>query len=64
MGYLARQKDSGPETLRQAVIVGSVMASFNVEDYSCRRLKGLTPQEIEGRIREFKKLSHFGEIKV
>jgi sugar/nucleoside kinase (ribokinase family) len=64
MGYLAREKDVGPETLKQAVIIGSVIASFNVEDFSCRRLKRLTPQEISERIGQFKTLSHFEEIKI
>lgn len=64
MGYLARQGDSGPETLRQAVIVGSVMASFNVEDFSCRRLQTLTREEIGKRMEEFKKLSRFEMIRM
>ena len=65
IGFLAG-RDGGlrPEVLKQAVIVGSVMASFNVEDFSCRRLKGLTGEEINRRIREFKKLSHFEEVRI
>lgn len=64
MGYLARNGELGVNTLKQAVIVGSVMASFNVEDFSCRRLKRLTSAEINDRINLFKKLSHFEEIKI
>lgn len=65
VGFLASKKgDMGVDTMKQAVIVGSVMASFNVEDFSCRRLKDLTRQEINQRIREFKQLSHFEEIRV
>lgn len=59
MGYLAHKNDLGPETMKQAVIVGSAMASFNVEDFSCRRLKNLTMAEINQRVHEFKRLSHF-----
>jgi len=64
MGYLAKSGEIKVETLKQAVIVGSVMASFNVEDFSCRRLKRLTSAEINGRIKQFKDLSHFEEIKL
>jgi sugar/nucleoside kinase (ribokinase family) len=52
------------ETFKQAVIVGSAMASFNVEDFSCRRLKSLTPKEIGQRIALFKKLSHFEDVSI
>ena len=38
IGYLARTGDSSEATLRRAVILGSVMASLNVEDFSLRRL--------------------------
>jgi sugar/nucleoside kinase (ribokinase family) len=64
MGYLARNGEIGVNALKQAVIVGSVMASFNVEDFSCRRLKRLTAAEINDRINLFKKLSHFEEIRL
>ncbi len=64
MGYVTQKRDVAPETLKQAVIVGSAMASFNVEDFSCRRLKTLTEGEIGERIRQFRRLSHFEEIKI
>jgi sugar/nucleoside kinase (ribokinase family) len=64
LGYLASKGDVKPATLRQAVIVGSALASFNVEDFSCRRLQTLTLPEINKRLDEFRKLSHFEEIRV
>ena len=64
MGYLASQGEVTMTSLRQAVIIGSVMASFNVEDFSCNRLRNLTSVEIKQRAAEFKKLSHFEEIKI
>ncbi len=63
MGYLAGYGKVDSRTLRQAVIVGSAMASFNVEEFSCRRLKKLTFQEINKRVAEFKRLSDFDVIK-
>lgn len=62
MGYLAHNGDVGEKCLRQATIFGSVIASFNVEDFSFNRFKRLEKGEIEKRFREFKMLSHFEEI--
>lgn len=62
MGYLANTRNSDNGVIRQAIIFGSVMASFNVEDFSFNRLKYLTYTEIEGRFREFKKLCTFEDI--
>jgi sugar/nucleoside kinase (ribokinase family) len=59
MGYLANTGDSSEEGIRQAIIFGSVMASFNVEDFSLNRLKSLDYQEIEERYRSFKAMTHF-----
>lgn len=59
MGHLARTGDLSEANLRRAVVYGSVMASFAVEEFSLGRLLHLTPQEIETRYREFKTLTHF-----
>ena len=45
--------------MRQAVICGSVMASFVVEDFSLNRIRALDYEEILNRYREFKRLTHF-----
>jgi sugar/nucleoside kinase (ribokinase family) len=65
MGYLANTGNLSDEGVRQAIIFGSVMASFNVEAFSLDRLKTLDYKEIEARYRSFKKMTHFegvGEI--
>lgn len=59
MGYLANTGDISDEGIRQAIIFGSVMASFNVEDFSLNRLKSLDYREIEGRFRQIKSMTHF-----
>ena len=59
MGYLANTGDTSEAGIRQAIIFGSVMASFNVEDFSLNRLKRLDYREIERRFRSFKSLTHF-----
>ncbi|MGE0102620.1 MAG: PfkB family carbohydrate kinase [Blastocatellales bacterium] len=61
MGYLAQADKIDETTLRRAVIFGSVMASFNVEEFSCDRLRRLKPEEIKSRFQQFKEFTHFEE---
>jgi sugar/nucleoside kinase (ribokinase family) len=62
MGCLARSGNFKDQGIRQAVIYGSVMASFNVESFSLDRLRQLTPRAIQARYREFKRLTHFEDV--
>ncbi len=66
IGYLASKdsmtilgKASMEKEIRKAIIYGSVVASFNAEDFSLERLKRLTTQEIEERYGEFEKIREF-----
>ena len=59
MGYIAKHDNLDDETIRRAIIHGSVMASFNVEEFSCDRLRRLTHPEIEARVEGFRKLTQF-----
>ncbi len=62
MGYLASTGNMSEESLRQAIVFGSVMASFTVEAFSLDRLRALDYKEIEARFREFKRLTHFEDV--
>lgn len=62
MGYLSNVQTINDETLRRAIVFGSVMASFNVEDFSMNRLRKLTYGEIEQRFKMFKALTDFEDI--
>ncbi|MCL2761219.1 MAG: PfkB family carbohydrate kinase [Desulfuromonadales bacterium] len=62
MGYLANTGNLSDHSIRQAVVFGSVMASFNVEDFSLNRLKTLEYHEIEERYQKFKAMTHFDEL--
>ena len=62
MGYLANTGNLDEPSIRQAIVVGSVMASFNVEEFSLRRLSSLTYPEIEERYRAFKRMTHFEDL--
>ncbi|MSN25042.1 MAG: sugar kinase [Geobacter sp.] len=62
MGYLANTGNLSEDGIRQALIFGSVMASFNVEDFSLDRMKRLDYGEIEARYKNFKSLTSFQDI--
>jgi sugar/nucleoside kinase (ribokinase family) len=62
MGYLASQATLDEAAMRRAMIYGSVMASFNVEEFGTERLQRLTHEEINERFRDFKRMTHFEEI--
>jgi hypothetical protein len=38
---------------------GSVLASFNVEDFGTERVRRLTKEEIADRLQAFKRITHF-----
>jgi sugar/nucleoside kinase (ribokinase family) len=59
IGALAKSGDFSPASIRRAIVYGSVLGSFVVEDFSLRRLHKLTAGEIEGRYREFVGLTEF-----
>jgi sugar/nucleoside kinase (ribokinase family) len=61
-GYLARANRVDHESLRKAVIYGSVIASYCVEDFSLTRLQSLTESEINERYGLFKSMSHFDAV--
>ena len=62
MGYLASQRAADEATMRRAMIYGSVLASFNVEEFGTDRVRRLTHAEINERFRGFKRMTHFEEI--
>lgn len=62
MGYLASQEKIDEAAMRRAMIYGSVMASFNVEEFGTERVDRLTHDEINQRFSDFKKFTHFEEI--
>lgn len=64
MGYLARSRREDNGTLRRAIVLGSVLASFTVERFSLERLRSLGPAEIRARFAEAKQLAHFDDLEV
>jgi sugar/nucleoside kinase (ribokinase family) len=64
MGYVARTGHENVHVLRRAIVLGGVLASFAVEQFSLDRLKTLTPEEIRGRYGEFRQLTHFEDLEL
>src|SRR5262249_37159028 len=62
MGALARSPELTPEAIRRAMIYGSVLASFSVEDFSLDRLRRLGPADVAARFRAFSDLTHFEHL--
>ena len=58
MGVLAGEGTTDEATLRRALVYGSVVASFTVEDFSLNRLKRLTRADIDARYRAFREMMH------
>ena len=62
IGYLARAGTFDPATVRTAMIYGSVMGSFSVEQFSLDGLRNLTPALIQERFDAFHELTRFERI--
>jgi len=59
MGYLASAPEVTDAVVSRAIIAGSAMASFAVEDFGLDRLLRLTQDEVRARFDAFKRLTHF-----
>lgn len=59
MGYIAKTGDISFEGMKKAVVYGSAMASFCVEEFSLGKMKTLTQQDIDTRIQRFVDLTSF-----
>lgn len=62
MGYVAGTGELNGSNIRRAVVYGSTLASFNVQDFSLERFKRLTIKEIDERYAEFKRIVFFEEL--
>ena len=58
MGFLASAPDTDLETLKRAVLMGTVMASFTVEQFGTGGLQDLTDNALHGRLAALHDLIH------
>ena len=59
ISYIAKTGDTSFENMKNAVVMGSVMASFCVEEFSIEKLKNLSQEEIDKRVGLFKQMTQF-----
>ncbi|MDA9332480.1 PfkB family carbohydrate kinase [Saprospiraceae bacterium] len=59
MGYLAKTDDISFDNMKKAIVYGSAMASFCVEEFSIDRLKKLDQKQIDKRVEAFRMLMAF-----
>jgi sugar/nucleoside kinase (ribokinase family) len=64
LGYLDGRRAAGESihdfgVLRRAMAYGSVLASFNVEDFGTERVRSVSREQIDERLRDFRRITHF-----
>jgi sugar/nucleoside kinase (ribokinase family) len=59
IGYLASKNETSFESMKNAIIYGSAMASFCVEKFGVERIVGLSSKEVEDRVQQFIDLVQF-----
>ncbi|MEM9364264.1 MAG: PfkB family carbohydrate kinase [Bacteroidota bacterium] len=58
-GYLAQSKNISFESLKNAIVQGSNLASFCVERFGTERMLDLKKEEVDQRLAQFKELTQF-----
>jgi sugar/nucleoside kinase (ribokinase family) len=59
MGFLSRCGRTDEPSIRKAIVYGSIMASFAVEDFSVNRLLAVSMADVNARYRHFEKITRF-----
>lgn len=62
MGWMARQADCGEATLRQAIVVGSCLASFTVESFGTTSLEAASLDTLQHRVHQLRAMSQMPDI--
>jgi sugar/nucleoside kinase (ribokinase family) len=57
LGYVDSRGETDVATLRQAMVYGATLASFNVEEFGTERVRRLTRDEIDARFEEFRSMT-------
>ena len=59
MGYLAEKGAFDPKTLKEAMAYGSIVASFNVEDFSLEKMRNIERADIDKRLSQYRSMLSF-----
>jgi sugar/nucleoside kinase (ribokinase family) len=58
-GYITQSENVSFDNMKNAIIYGSTLASYCVEEFGTQRMERLEKQEVLQRLQQFKKLTHF-----
>jgi len=56
MGYLASQDATDPVSIKRALVYGTLVASYNVEDFSLDRMKQIEREALDQRFGQYKQM--------
>ncbi len=56
MGYLSRVDKFNTSDIKKAMVYGSIIASFTIEAFGLKRLKDITREDVEARLKKFDKM--------
>ncbi len=59
MGYLETVKSIDALSLKKAMVYGTIVSSFTIEDFGIERLRKLDKTEVENRLEEYKEMIAF-----
>ncbi len=59
LGYLSSCDEINDQNLRKAIVYGTVVASFTVEDFSYNRLKNIQREDLDKRIERIRDMTTF-----
>lgn len=64
MGYMTAAKSQAETNFQKSLAIGTVMASYCVQGFSCKKTVSLSKNEIRSRLRELKKATTLPDIKL
>ena len=59
MGYLASVDDISKSALRKALVYGTLVASYNVEDFSLDKMRQIQRSDLDARYEQFQAMLAF-----
>ena len=59
MGYITKTDDISFANMKKAVVYGSALASFTVQEFGTDKIEAVTESDLDGRMAEFKALMSF-----
>ncbi len=62
IGHIAKTGDISFENMKNAIIVGSALASFCVEKFGPEKMREITQQDIDARVQQFVQLVNFQHV--